>query len=77
MYDALHGKTYDQEPLSREEFLLKQLVEGGGGGGTTDYEELTNKPSINGTTLSGDMSSEELDILDGTITSEEINNLWS
>ena len=28
---------------------------GGGGGGTTDYNDLTNKPSINGITLQGDV----------------------
>lgn len=34
----------------------------GGGGGTTDYEELDNKPSINGVTLVGDKTSEDLHI---------------
>lgn len=29
---------------------------GGGGGGTTDYEQLLNKPSINGVELLGDKS---------------------
>lgn len=35
---------------------------GGGSGGTTNYNELTNKPSINGVTLSGNKSSEDLGI---------------
>lgn len=35
---------------------------GGTGGGTTDYEELDNKPSINGVELSGDKSLSELGI---------------
>lgn len=35
----------------------------GGGGGTGDYNELTNKPKINGVQLSGDKSSSELGIL--------------
>ncbi len=30
--------------------------------GTTDYEDLTNKPSINGTTLEGDVSLEDIGI---------------
>ncbi len=33
---------------------------GGGGTGTTDYNQLTNKPSINGTTLSGNQTSGQL-----------------
>ena len=34
----------------------------GGGGGTSDYTELTNKPSINGVTLTGNKSAAELGI---------------
>lgn len=32
----------------------------GGGGGTSDYTQLSNKPKINGTTLSGDQSASDL-----------------
>lgn len=32
----------------------------GGGGGTSDYSDLTNKPSINSTTLSGNKTSSDL-----------------
>lgn len=32
------------------------------GGGTTDYEDLTNKPRINGVVLQGDKTNEELKI---------------
>jgi hypothetical protein len=35
---------------------------GGGGGGTSDYEELENKPSINGVTLEGELTTEDLGI---------------
>ena len=41
----------DQE---ENEITLKSLLQGGGGGGTSDYNALSNKPSIAGTTLSGD-----------------------
>ena len=34
-----------------------------GGGGTSDYADLDNKPSINGVTLTGDKTSEDLLIL--------------
>lgn len=33
---------------------------GGGGTGATDYNQLTNRPSINGTTLSGNQTSSQL-----------------
>lgn len=33
---------------------------GGGGGSTSNYNELTNKPSINGVTLDGNKTSEDL-----------------
>ena len=33
---------------------------GGGGTGTTDYNQLTSRPSINGTTLSGNQTSSQL-----------------
>lgn len=35
---------------------------GGGGGGTTDYSDLTNKPSINNVTLSGNKTTSDLGI---------------
>lgn len=43
---------------------------GGGGGGTTDYLDLTNKPQINGSTLTGNKTSGDLgipNIFQGTI----------
>ena len=35
-------------------------VNGAGGGGTTDYTDLSNKPSVNGVTLSGNKTSADL-----------------
>lgn len=35
-------------------------VNGAGGGGTNDYTDLTNKPSVNGVTLSGNKTSADL-----------------
>ena len=43
------------------------------GGGTGDYEELDNKPSINGVTLEGDLETEDLNI--EALTNEEIDQL--
>lgn len=44
--------------------LTDYLGGGGGGGGTTDYNALNNKPSINGVTLSGNKTSEQLQLAD-------------
>lgn len=41
---------------------MKIETGGGGGGGTTDYNQLTNKPSINGVTLSGNKTSDDIDV---------------
>ena len=38
------------------------LAEGGGGGGTSDYTDLSNKPSINGVTLTGNKTTSDLGI---------------
>lgn len=42
--------------------LKKIAGGGGGGGGTKDYTQLTNKPSINGVELTGNKTSEQLNI---------------
>lgn len=55
---------------------FKIVAEGGGSGGsggTTDYNDLSNKPKINGVTLSGNKSLEDLGIRD--MTEEEVTNL--
>ena len=37
---------------------------GGGGGGTSDYTDLTNKPKINGVTLTGNKSLSDIGAAD-------------
>lgn len=55
-----------QDPQSRLEILLYLIYEtlgssgGGGGTGTKDYNQLTNKPTINGTALQGDLTLEDI-----------------
>lgn len=46
--DDLSGESEEDEP--------------GGGGGTSDYNDLSNKPSINGVTLQGNKTASELGI---------------
>lgn len=38
------------------------LVISSTGGGTGDYDQLINKPSINGSTIEGNMTSEDIDV---------------
>lgn len=49
----------------------------GQGGGTTNYNVLTNKPSINGVTLVGDKTSKEIQVQDlmDEITPQEIDQI--
>lgn len=60
---TVDGTQYTDPPQSRIEDLLlqvKEKIEQGGGGGTSDYDDLNDKPQINGVTLSGDKSSTDL-----------------
>lgn len=55
--------------------LNKRMKEGGGGGtgGTTNYNSLTNKPSINGVTLTGALTLQQLGIAE--ISNSEIEQI--
>lgn len=62
---AENTAQYPEEPITREEMYLDYLCKngtGGGSGGTTNYNDLTNKPSINGVTLEGNKTSADLNI---------------
>lgn len=48
--------------------LGKAKPSAGGGGGTSDYSDLSNKPQINGTTLSGNKSSSDLGVADTSLS---------
>lgn len=39
---------------------IAENIGGGGSGGTTNYNQLTNRPKINGTTLEGNLTAEDL-----------------
>lgn len=51
-------------------------VNGAGGGGTSDYNHLSNKPSINGVTLSGNKTSADLGISGGGSNENLVPNGW-
>lgn len=65
LQSKIDGTSYDRPPLSRVEALLLELDTGGGGGGTTDYNQLVNKPSINGVTLVGNVTSDDIKVEQG------------
>lgn len=55
------GDEYEDVPImSRIEELLNRLDTSGGGGGTSNYNQLSNKPSINGVELHGNKSLSDL-----------------
>ena len=45
---------------------------GGGEGGTTNYNDLTNKPSINNVPLVGNLKTVDLKLTDTTLTEEGV-----
>lgn len=45
---------------------------GGGEGGTTNYNDLTNKPSINNVPLTGNLNTVDLKLTDATLTEEGV-----
>lgn len=62
LQSTIDGSEYDRKPLSRVEELLLEIKEGGGGGGTTDYNTLNNKPTLNGVTIQGNLTSSDLNV---------------
>lgn len=65
LQSKIDGTSYDKPPQSRVEALLLELDVGGGGGGTNDYNQLLNKPSINGVTLTGNVTSDDIKVEQG------------
>ena len=61
-------------PRNRKEKLLKEIYDNGssGGGGTTNYNDLTNKPSINNVPLVGNLNTANLKLTDPTLTKEGV-----
>lgn len=44
---------------------------GGGGGGTGDYNQLANRPSVNGRILEGNVTSDDIDVANEPIVTGE------
>lgn len=62
LQSKIDGTSYDKAPLSRVEELLIELDVGGGGGGTTDYNQLSNLPTLNGVAIKGNLTSEDVKV---------------
>ncbi|MCM1324144.1 MAG: hypothetical protein NC218_08275 [Acetobacter sp.] len=61
--DGLSTVVNDQATeINTLDMRVEALEDQGGGGGTSNYEQLTNKPQINGVELVGDKSDEELGV---------------
>jgi hypothetical protein len=75
--DAIANGTAEvPEPITREEEYLAYIAlnGGGGGGGTKNYNALQNRPQVNGHTLSGDMSTSDLEITAAGLADTDISN---
>ena len=73
---AIAGEDHGvpESPITREEQYLQAILDngGGGGGGTTNYNHLSNKPQVEGVTLSGNKTASDLGLasasaLDGKV----------
>lgn len=51
-------------------YVTPMDYEGGGGGGTNNYNNLSNRPQINGVTLSGNKTADELKLLPKNVGSQ-------
>lgn len=75
VYDFMNNKAYVYDP----EGNYKYFALGAGTGGTSDYEDLENKPSINGHELVGDQSSADLGLKEvyiGPTAPQDGSVLW-
>ena len=66
--------TFDDNDWTSTDIMSEIESGGGGGGGTSNYNDLTNKPSINNVTLSGNKSLSDLGINIPTKTSDLTND---
>lgn len=48
---------------------------GGGGGGTTNYNDLTNKPTLNGTEIKGALTGEDVGLIDRNLGAENAGKI--
>lgn len=54
------------KPLTREEMYLDEIAKNGGGGGTSDFDQLSNRPQLNGVAMTGNTNITNFTGTDGT-----------
>jgi len=61
---AMMGDLSDLDTTDKSSLVaaINEAAQGGGGGGTSDYTDLTNKPSINSVELSGNKTAAQLSL---------------
>lgn len=72
----INGEEYKGLPQSRIEELLIELNTGGGGGGTTNYNALTNRPTINGNVIEGEIDNDILELVE-PLTEQDVEDIES
>ena len=70
-----NGYFYQCKEESGTYSWVQKNVQTGGGGGTSDYDELTNKPQIAGTTLTGNKSLSDLGIASETDLENKVDKV--
>lgn len=74
--EPTHPVTSKYATAEQMERLIEAVKNGGGGsGGTTNYNQLSNKPQINGTELKGNKSLSDFGALPDDTTAEDIGGI--
>ena len=61
--------------INNQSLLGSGNISIGGGSGTSDYDQLSNRPSVNGTTLSGNQTSSDLGLQDVLVSGTNIKTI--
>ena len=61
--------------INNQSILGSGNISIGGGSGTSDYDQLSNRPSVNGTTLSGNQTSSDLGLQDVLVSGTNIKTI--
>lgn len=76
METVFDGLRMSAVPQSRLEALIMLGYGSGSSTATKDYNVLINKPKINGVTLVGNLSLEDIGLTTESISSEDLEDMW-
>lgn len=77
-YSAASGRMIreDGSIINIADLIADGKIPGvGGGGGTTNYNDLTNKPTINGTEIKGALTGEDVGLIDRNLGAENAGKI--